>query len=108
VKLSSWVCAMKLIYETNVKLEPIMRELAEGQAKLDAGQKILDALNKDLKECTDKVAALKAEAAECQALKDKTENDLAMNEKRLVRADKLLGGLASEKSRWEGEVKRFK
>jgi len=85
-----------------------MRELAEGQAKLDAGQKILDALNKDLKECTDKVSALKAEAKECQDLKEKTESDLALNEARLVRADKLLGGLASEKSRWEGEVKRFK
>lgn len=85
-----------------------MAALKEGQEKLDAGQKILDALNKDLKECEDKVATLKAEAAECKALKDKTENDLALNEKRLARADKLLGGLAAEKERWENEVKRFK
>jgi len=99
---------MKNIYETNVKLAPVMKKLKEGQEKLDAGQKILDALNKDLKECEEKVAKLKAEATECKELKDRTENDLAMNEKRLVRADKLLGGLADEQTRWGEEVKRFK
>ena len=58
VKLATWVAAMKNIYETNVKLAPVMKKLKEGQEKLDAGQKILDALNKDLKECEEKVAKL--------------------------------------------------
>jgi dynein heavy chain len=84
-----------------------MAALKEGQEKLDAGQKILDALNADLKDCEEKVARLQAEAAECKATKEATETELALNEKRLVRAGKLLGGLADEKERWEDLVKKF-
>jgi len=40
--------------------------------------------------------------------KKKTEDELQANKQRLVRANKLLGGLADEKARWLEEVKRYK
>lgn len=85
-----------------------MAELAEAQISLDEGQKKLDALNKEKDECEAKVAALRADAAETQKKKEETEFIVEENKKKLVRAKKLLDGLADEKSRWEEEVKMLK
>lgn len=49
---------MKAIYEVNVKLAPILAELAEAQKSLDEGQKVLNALNKEKDECEAKVAEI--------------------------------------------------
>jgi len=38
LKLAGWVFAMKLIFETNVKLAPIKAQLAEGKRQLDEGK----------------------------------------------------------------------
>lgn len=108
VKLAGWVRAMKSIYETNVMLAPILAQLSEGEKKLGEGQKLLDKLNKEKEECEAKCSKLKSDAEECQKKKEETQNNLEMNKLRLVRAKKLLGGLADEKARWEGEVKRFR
>lgn len=91
-----------------MKLAPILAELAEAQISLDEGQKKLDALNKEKDECEAKVAALRADAAETQKKKEETEFIVEENKKKLVRAKKLLDGLADEKSRWEEEVKMLK
>lgn len=92
----------------NVKLAPILLELAEAQKSLDEGQKVLDNLNREKDECEAKVAALQADAAETQKKKEDTEFIVEENKKKLVRAKKLLDGLADEKSRWEEEVKMLK
>lgn len=68
----------------------------------------MNALNKEKNECEAKVAALQADAAETQRKKQETEDVVEENKKKLVRAKKLLDGLADEKNRWEEEVKLLK
>jgi len=82
--------------------------LAEGQEKLDAGKAYLSILVKEKEECDAKCLQLQTDADLCLKKKKETEDELKMNKLRLVRANKLLGGLADEKSRWIDEVKRFK
>jgi len=97
---------MRSIWLTNVELAPIQKDLDEANGKLKVGQDFLDKLNKEKEECDAKCNKLKAESEECQQKKEQTQNDLEQNKLRLVRAKKLLGGLADEKARWQEEVKR--
>jgi len=106
VKLAGWVRAMKQIFETNEKLAPIKAKLAEGEFKLNEGQKLLDKLNQEKEECDAKCKKLEDEAEACEKKKLETQNNLEMNKLRLVRAKKLLGGLEEEQSRWQEEVKK--
>jgi len=99
---------MRLIYLTNEKLAPIIVKLNEGQAKLDERNVILNKLNIEKEECDAKCAQLKREAEDTLRVKKETEETLERNKIKLVRAHKLLGGLADEKARWQEEVKRFR
>jgi len=93
---------------TNEQLAPILEKLADGQRKLDEGTAILERLNREKDECDAKCSQLKKDADECQRKKKETEEELQMNKLRLIRAHKLLGGLADEKARWKEEVQKFK
>jgi len=108
VKLAGWVRAMRSVYLTNEILAPIVAKLNEAQAQLKEGQDLLDRLNAEKDECIRKCNALQADADECQRKKVETENNLQLNKLRLIRANKLLSGLADEKKRWEEEVKRLR
>jgi len=75
---------------------------------LDEGSKKLNQLNAEKDACEAKVATLQADAAATQKLKEETEFEVEQNKKKLVRAKKLLDGLADETTRWQEEVKHLK
>jgi len=89
-------------------LKPILDKLEEGNRQLAVGTKLLNQLQAEQEACEKKAAALNEESAACQKKKDETQDQLNTNRLRLIRAKKLLGGLADEKSRWEEEVKRLR
>jgi len=89
-------------------LKPILDKLEDGNKKLEIGKNLLSQLQAELDACEKKCRELKEDSAKCQKEKDDTLALLDMNKLRLVRARKLLGGLAEEKSRWEDEVKRLR
>jgi len=65
-------------------------------------------LTKQKEECEAKVSELRRQADECNRKKETTQNEVESNKLKLVRAKKLLDGLADEKARWEDEVKRLR
>eukprot|EP00879_Flechtneria_rotunda_P029816 GHRR01032268.1.p1 GENE.GHRR01032268.1~~GHRR01032268.1.p1 ORF type:complete len:216 (+),score=59.41 GHRR01032268.1:98-649(+) len=74
-------------------LNNTLEELASAQARLAAVQEKIAALEVEFEEATAKKAALAAQVADCQV--------------KLQRADKLIGGLGGERSRWTATVKQL-
>lgn len=102
-----WARAMYTYHNVSVSVEPkrralaaaqdtlahTMAELAEAQAKLRAVEEKIAVLTQQYAEATAKKEALERQALECQ--------------QRLERADKLIGGLGGERSRWQATVEQL-
>lgn len=71
-------------------LDATLAELAAAQTKLASVQEKIAGLEAAFAEATAKKAALAAQVQDCQV--------------KLQRADKLIGGLGGERSRWESTV----
>jgi dynein heavy chain, axonemal len=105
--LCMWVVSME-IYGT------VAKEVAPKRAKLKAAQDNLAKKQAALKAAQDKLAEV---LAQVQALRDKydtsmdqkkkLEDELEDLEGKLLRAEKLVTGLAGEKSRWEASIADF-
>ncbi|KAF8071068.1 Dnah1 [Scenedesmus sp. PABB004] len=74
-------------------LDATLAELAAAQARLAAVQERIAVLEAQFEEATAKKAALAAQVADCQV--------------KLQRADKLIGGLGGERSRWAATVQQL-
>ncbi|WIA11828.1 hypothetical protein OEZ85_011917 [Tetradesmus obliquus] len=74
-------------------LDKTLAELANAQARLLAVQEKIAALEAQFEEATAKKASLAAQVADCQV--------------KLQRADKLIGGLSGERSRWSATVEQL-
>ena len=83
---------------------PKRAALAEAQAELAESQRVLDAAKARLYEVEEGIATLQARLSECVAKKEELERKTNECEQRLVRAGKLIGGLADEKDRWQSSV----
>ncbi|XP_008202999.3 dynein heavy chain 3, axonemal [Nasonia vitripennis] len=98
--LCKWVRAME-VYDRVIKVvAPKKAMLAEAEAELAAQMETLNAKRALLQEVTDKLQQLNDEFAECMREKKKLEDQIELCMQKLERAEKLLGGLGSEKSRW--------
>lgn len=75
------------------ELAVTMRQLEDARAKLKAVE--------------DRVATLQAKYDECIRKKEDLENKSQQCEGRLLRAEKLINGLSSEKGRWEATVQNL-
>jgi dynein heavy chain len=103
--MCQWTCAMHTYHTISVEVEPKRIALASAEAELKIVQDKLDGLLATLKECTDKIADLEANF-EAQTRKKKELSDRAEDcTVKLDRADRLLGGLGGEKTRWMAAVK---
>ncbi|CAD6235446.1 GSCOCG00007903001-RA-CDS, partial [Cotesia congregata] len=98
--LCKWIRAME-VYDRVIKVvAPKKAMLAEAEAKLAAQMETLNAKRTLLQEVTDKLQTLNDEFAECMREKKKLEDQIDHCMQKLDRAEKLLGGLGGEKTRW--------
>ncbi|KAG5305945.1 DYH3 protein, partial [Pseudoatta argentina] len=98
--LCKWVRAME-VYDRVIKVvAPKKAMLAEAEAALAAQMEMLNEKRALLQEVTQKLQSLNDEFAECMREKKKLEDQIEYCRQKLERAEKLLGGLSGEKSRW--------
>jgi len=96
-----WVRAMEA-YDSTVKVvEPKKKKLAQAQEEYEGLMVGLNEARGKLKEVEDKVQALNDKLEAMQNKKAQLEFDYDMCGKKLIRAEKLIGGLGGEKERWK-------
>ncbi|KAI1890876.1 hypothetical protein AGOR_G00158120 [Albula goreensis] len=105
--ICQWVRAMHIYHFVAKGVEPKRQALQEAQEDLDATQKILDEAKGKLAAVEEGIAALETKYRDCLAKRDELDNKCSLCEQRLVRADKLIGGLAGEKVRWAETVQQL-
>jgi dynein heavy chain len=102
--LCMWIHAMAIYDRVAKTVEPKKKLLAKMNAELDAANASLNEKQAELKEILDKVAGLKATLEATLAEKKQLEDDTALTQGRLQRAEKLTVGLADEHVRWQETV----
>ncbi|KAM6980842.1 dynein axonemal heavy chain 1 [Aplochiton taeniatus] len=105
--ICQWVRAMHVYHFVAKGVEPKRQALAEAQEDLEATQAILDDAKDKLAAVEDSLATLQAKYHDCLAKRDELDNKCQLCEHRLIRADKLIGGLADEKVRWKETVQNL-
>ncbi|OAJ37962.1 hypothetical protein BDEG_21931 [Batrachochytrium dendrobatidis JEL423] len=98
--LCKWVCALDK-YEVVAKVvAPKKEALAKAEAELSVEMAKLNAKRAELHEVEEKMAKLESGFKEMTDKKADLEHQVDMVGKKLVRAEKLIGGLGGEKDRW--------
>ncbi|XP_054732574.1 dynein axonemal heavy chain 3-like [Anastrepha obliqua] len=98
--LCKWVRAMD-VYDRVAKIvQPKQQALAEAEADLASQMEKLNAKRAELQVILDKLQKLNDFFAEKSREKKRLEDEIDNCEKKLNRAEKLLGGLGGEKTRW--------
>ncbi|KAG7477961.1 hypothetical protein MATL_G00075170 [Megalops atlanticus] len=105
--ICEWVRAMHMYHFVARGVEPKRQALREAQEDLDVTQKILDEAKGKLAVVEEGIASLEATYRDCLAKRDELDHKCSLCEARLVRADKLIGGLADEKVRWSETVQNL-
>uniref|UniRef100_A0A8C9SYH1 Dynein axonemal heavy chain 1 n=1 Tax=Scleropages formosus TaxID=113540 RepID=A0A8C9SYH1_SCLFO len=105
--ICQWVRAMHVYHFVARAVEPKRVALNEAQEDLALTQRILDNAKEKLTAVEEGIATLEAKYRDCLAKRDELENKCTLCEQRLVRADKLIGGLADEKVRWKETVQNL-
>uniref|UniRef100_A0AAR2J4M4 Dynein, axonemal, heavy chain 1 n=1 Tax=Pygocentrus nattereri TaxID=42514 RepID=A0AAR2J4M4_PYGNA len=105
--ICQWVRAMHVYHFVAKAVEPKRQALAEAQEDLAVTQRILDEAKKKLAAVEEGIAALQAKYHDCLAKRDELDSKCQLCEGRLIRADKLIGGLADEKVRWSEAVQHL-
>ncbi|XP_052285538.1 dynein axonemal heavy chain 12-like isoform X2 [Dreissena polymorpha] len=98
--LCKWIMAMEIYDRVAKVVAPKKARLAEAEAELNATMKTLNAKRAELAAVEKKLADLKATFKEMTDKKAQLEFQVDLCGKKLVRAEKLIGGLGGEKSRW--------
>ncbi len=84
---------------------PKKERLAEAEQSLKETMLILNAKRAELKEVEDRLATLQAQFKEKTAEKEKLEFQVDLCQKKLERAQKLIGGLGGERERWSAAAR---
>ncbi|KAG5895230.1 hypothetical protein JTB14_003447 [Gonioctena quinquepunctata] len=105
--LCKWVRAME-VYDRVIKIvAPKKARLSEAEAELALQMDTLNEKRAQLQEVADKLQALNDEfAAETKKKKD-LEDQINVCSQKLDRAEKLIGGLGGEKTRWSETAKEL-
>lgn len=88
-------------------MAPKKANLAEAQASLAETMALLDQKRAELKEVEDRLAALQKTFEEKTEEKAQLEFQVDLCARKLERAEKLIGGLGGEKTRWERSNQNF-
>ncbi|XP_071830856.1 dynein axonemal heavy chain 1-like isoform X2 [Apostichopus japonicus] len=105
--ICQWVRAMHKYHFVAKNVAPKREALRMAQQDLAETQRILDEAKARLREVEDGIATLQAKYNDCVSKKEELENKCDLCKARLTRADKLIGGLADEKDRWQESVERL-
>ena len=100
-----WVLAMEVYDRVAKQIEPKRAALAEAEEKLRRASEQLAAKKAQLAEVEALLSDLTTQLQLCNAKKQSLELQVTECSERLDRAEKLLGGLSTEKVRWEERVK---
>ncbi|KAL2653916.1 hypothetical protein R1flu_022044 [Riccia fluitans] len=100
-----WVRAMHSYFLVCKVVAPKRVQLAEAQAVLDGVLAQLHDAQAKLKEVEEKIAILEADLNAAVAKKDVLAKQASDCEKKLSNADKLIGGLGGERTRWIANIK---
>lgn len=98
--LCKWVRAME-VYERVAKVvapKKVRRKLAEEE--LAVQKEMLAVKRAELKKVEDRLQSLNDELADMIQEKKKLEDNIDLCSQKLIRAEKLIGGLGGEKDRW--------
>ncbi|XP_077133083.1 dynein axonemal heavy chain 1 isoform X2 [Ranitomeya variabilis] len=102
--ICQWVRAMHKYHFVAKGVEPKRQALKEAQEDLAETQKILDEAKARLNEVEEGIATLQAKYRDCVSKKEELEQKCDQCEQKLIRADKLITGLADERQRWQDTV----
>ncbi|CAF0812221.1 unnamed protein product [Brachionus calyciflorus] len=103
--LCRWVRAMDSYDKVFRIVAPKQARLAQAEAELSEQMKKLDAKRAELKTYMDKLQALNDQFETMQQKKKELEDNIHKCEQKLIRAEKLIGGLGGEKDRWTENAK---
>jgi len=84
-----------------------MENLNLNRSKLDEDQAVLNRYNNELRSIEETCNNLKEQAEESQRFKEKTQQNLELNQMRMNRSKILLVGLKDEQIRWKNEVENL-
>ncbi|KAK7201652.1 dynein heavy chain [Novymonas esmeraldas] len=102
-----WVHAMYKYYFVAKEIAPKRARLAEAEKKVAVARTELTAKQAALQKVLDRITALQAAASAAQEKADHFQRQIETAMARLVRADQLISGLASERGRWEAALARL-
>lgn len=106
--LCLWVHAMYNYYFVNLKVAPKMEALAKADQALVETNKTLAAAMTRLKEVENGIQGLQKLLKVAEDKKNQLENEKQICEDRMLRAVRLVVGLADEKKRWTDTVATIK
>jgi len=98
--LCKWVRAMEVYDRVAKVVAPKKEKLKGAEAELKVQMDKLNEKRAELKEVTDKLQALNDELGKMREKKADLEKNIDLCSKKLDRAEKLIGGLGGEKTRW--------
>ena len=100
VTVRLWLLAMITYHEVLLIVNPKREVAAQMSAKLDVVMANLNEKRAQVKAIDDKLASLSAQQAALEAKSKALNEEIDDCGKRLIRAEKMIGGLAGEKDRW--------
>jgi dynein heavy chain len=103
--LCRWVRAMDTYDDVAKVVAPKKEALAKAESELEAEMQVLNTKRAELKIVEEKMASLQKQLEDMTAKKIDLENQVDSVSKKLVRAEKLIGGLGGEKDRWSEAAK---
>ncbi|KAM9785999.1 dynein axonemal heavy chain 12-like [Neosynchiropus ocellatus] len=98
--LCKWIKAMESYDRVAKVVAPKKEKLAEAEESLASTMAVLEEKRAELKEVMDRLAALEKTFQEKTEEKAQLEQQVEMCARKLERAEKLIGGLGGEKTRW--------
>jgi dynein heavy chain, axonemal len=106
--LCSWCINILIYYGVYCEVAPKRAALAKANAELQAAKEKLAAVEKKVIDLEEKLRLLTAQFEEVNAVKKKCEEDAQATAYTISLANRLVGGLSSEKIRWTEAVAQFK
>lgn len=105
--LCSWVININRFYDVWLVVEPKLRALTEAEQQLTDARNKLEYLNNRLQELEEQLDLIQMELDAALAEKQKCQDEADKTAFTIDIANRLIGGLASEKIRWTESVKRY-
>ncbi|VDM31966.1 unnamed protein product [Hydatigera taeniaeformis] len=99
-----WVRAMHKYHNVAKMVAPKRAAMRAAEDDLKETEYVLQEARTRLQSCKDRIASLQVKYDECMRRQQELEDKSNLCEARLLRADKLIGGLSSEKGRWMDSI----